>query len=187
MSKISVARPGRVNTTSPLRILIILLIFLTIFVVLFDYLTSPSSDRRKYAYRVKCNACLKSLGAAFKIYADEFDGSLPGVESWCDALGQYMIPGLLVCASSHAKEDQSSYAMNKFLDGKKLFELSPDLVLLFESKPGWNMAGGLEILTTEHHEGEGCNVLFADGHVEFVGADGISGLKWTISENNSEE
>jgi prepilin-type processing-associated H-X9-DG protein len=183
MNKVSVAKSGRVNAISPLRILIMVLAF---FVVLFIYLAPPDIPRER-AYRVKCNAYLKSLGAAFNIYADDFDGCLPSTDSWCDALGKYISPGMLICPSSNAREDQSSYAMNESLGGRKLAELPPDLVLLFESKPDWNKAGGPEILTTENHEGKGCNVLYADGHVEFIRPDKISELKWTISKNNSDE
>ena len=184
MSKISVARPGCVNTISPLRILIMVMAF---FVVLFIFFAGPRPIRRELAYRLKCNTCLKSLGVVFKLYADESDGNIPSIESWCDALGKYTLPGMLICASSDTKEDQSSYAMNEFLAGKKLVELPPDLVLLFESMPGWNKAGGPEILTTVHHEGEGCNVLFVDGRVEFIKVDKVSELRWTISESNSDE
>ena len=184
MSKISAKGARSENKLSFLRIFITVLVF---FVVLFIYLAGPRPIRRELVYRLKCNTCLKSLGVVFVLYADEFDGSLPSVESWCDAFGKYMIPGLLICPGSNAKEDQSSYAMNEFLTGRKLTELPPDLVLLFESTPGWNKAGGPEILTTKHHEDEGCNVLFADGRVEFVRADRISELRWVISGNNSDE
>ena len=50
--------------------------------------------------------------------------------------------------------------------------------------------GQLQILTMEHHEDEGCNVLFADGAdgcVEFIEADKTSELKWIISENSSDK
>jgi prepilin-type processing-associated H-X9-DG protein len=183
MSKVSAKGASSENKLSFLRVFITVLVF---FVVLFIVL-APGPIPRERAILVRCKANLHSLMAAFSIYANEFDGSLPSVESWCDTIGKYMKPGLLICPGSNAKEDQSSYAMNEFLAGKKLAELSPDLVLLFESKPGWNKAGGPEILTTQHHEDEGCNVLFADGHVKFVGADEISELKWIISENISDE
>jgi len=183
MSGMSAKGTRSENKLSFLRVFITVLVF---FVVLFIYLASPP-DRRELGYQVKCHVGLKSLGLSFKLYADDFDDSLPSVESWCDALGKYMLPEHLICPGSNAKKDQSSYAMNEFLDGKKLAELPPDLVLLFESKPGWNKTGGPEILTTGNHEGECCNVLFVDGHVEFIGADKISELKWLISENASDE
>ena len=55
----------------------------------------------------------------------------------------------------------------------------PDMVLLFETRPGWNQTGGPEILTTDNHNGNGCNILFNDGHVEFVRTEDINDLKWT--------
>ena len=184
MSKISANGIRSENKLSFLRVFITVLVF---FVVLFIYLAPIPPIPRERAVLVVCNSNLKSLGLSFVLYADEFDGSLPSVESWCDALGKYMTPGLLICPGSNAKENQSSYAMNEYLDGKKLAELPPNLVLLFESKPGWNKAGGPEILTTENHEGKGCNILFVDGNVKFIRADKISDLKWVISENNSDE
>jgi prepilin-type processing-associated H-X9-DG protein len=41
----------------------------------------------------------------------------------------------------------------------------------------WNQVGGPAILTTEHHKGEGCNILFGDGHVEFVKKEEIPKLR----------
>ncbi|HSV99683.1 MAG TPA: H-X9-DG-CTERM domain-containing protein [Sedimentisphaerales bacterium] len=57
-----------------------------------------------------------------------------------------------------------------------------DVVLLFESKPGWNQSGGAELLTTENHQGKGCNVLFTDGHVEFVKTEYLSELRWNCPD-----
>ena len=54
----------------------------------------------------------------------------------------------------------------------------PDMVLLFETHPGWNQAGGPEILSTDNHQGLGCNVLFIDNHVEFVKTEDLDKLKW---------
>ncbi len=48
---------------------------------------------------------------------------------------------------------------------------APDVVLLFESTGGWNQSGGAELLTTKHHEGKGCNVLFVGG----AGGDIVTG------------
>jgi prepilin-type processing-associated H-X9-DG protein len=52
------------------------------------------------------------------------------------------------------------------------------VVLLFESRPGWNQSGGPELLTTENHHGKGCNVLFVDGSVRFIKSEELVGLKW---------
>jgi len=52
------------------------------------------------------------------------------------------------------------------------------LVLLFETEGGWNQFGGPEILTFENHKGKGCNILFNDGHVDFVKPKQLGELKW---------
>ena len=184
MSERSIARARGENKLSFLRILVTVLVIL---VVLFVYLTSIPPIPQERSVQIVCMLHLKSMAVSFRLYSDDFDGCLPGTESWCDALGKYMSPRMLICPGSNAREDQSSYAMNEYLEGRKLAGLPPDLVLLFESKPGWNKAGGPEILTTENHEGKGCNVLFVDGHVKFIGADKISELKWTINESNSDK
>jgi prepilin-type processing-associated H-X9-DG protein len=184
MSERSIARARGETKLSSLRILVTVLVIL---VVLFVYLTSIPPIPRERSVQIVCMTHLKSVAVSFQLYADDFDGCLPSTESWCDAIGKYISPGMLVCPGSNAKEGQSSYAMNEYLDGKKLDELPPDLVLLFDSKPGWNKAGGPEILTMENHKGKGCNVLFVDGHMKLIGADKISELKWTISESNSDK
>ena len=42
----------------------------------------------------------------------------------------------------------------------------------------WNQVGGPEILTTENHKGEGCNIGFADGHCSFVKTGDLDTLRW---------
>jgi prepilin-type processing-associated H-X9-DG protein len=42
----------------------------------------------------------------------------------------------------------------------------------------WNQVGGPEDITTEYHKGIGCNVLFGDGHSEFVKTKDLGGLRW---------
>jgi prepilin-type processing-associated H-X9-DG protein len=67
----------------------------------------------------------------------------------------------------------------------KMDELS-NLVLLFETKKGWNQFGGLELLTTENHKGEGANILFNDGSVKFLEPDRFGKLKWKVEEDESD-
>lgn len=50
-------------------------------------------------------------------------------------------------------------------------------------KQRWNQVGGPEILTTENHKGKGCNILFNDGHVEFVKPERLGELKWEVEED----
>ena len=81
-----------------------------------------------------------------------------------------------VCPSGD--DGRSHYAMN---NNAELVDVNApaDMVLLFESTPGWNQSGGRELLTTDNHCGEGCSILFADGHVQFVRTQDINDLRWT--------
>ncbi|MFZ9023775.1 MAG: H-X9-DG-CTERM domain-containing protein, partial [Anaerohalosphaeraceae bacterium] len=60
--------------------------------------------------------------------------------------------------------------------------LPADLVLLFESAPSWNQVGGADDVVTDRHGKPGANIAFADGHVEFVKAEDIPILRWTVDE-----
>jgi len=61
----------------------------------------------------------------------------------------------------------------------------PKLVLLFETRDGWNQFGEDELLTTENHEGRGCNILFNDGRVQFVPRERLGDLRWKVEEGDS--
>jgi len=132
------------------------------------------------AHRIVCGTHLSELGKAIKNYSDENNGKYPTADKWCDLLLQFDLATekQFVCPSSEAGRGQSSYALNKNIVGMKASDISPDVVLLFESKTGWNQFGGPELLALEHHGGEGCNILFNDGHVDFVETDKLGDLKW---------
>jgi prepilin-type processing-associated H-X9-DG protein/prepilin-type N-terminal cleavage/methylation domain-containing protein len=59
-----------------------------------------------------------------------------------------------------------------------------NVVLLFSTKGGWNQSGGPELLTFDNHRGRGANVLFNDGHVEFVKPEDAGKLKWKAEDAN---
>jgi len=61
-----------------------------------------------------------------------------------------------------------------------------DIVLLFETKAGWNQFGGPETLTIENHSGDGCNVLFNGGRVKWVKAKDIGKLNWGTAGKEKE-
>jgi len=46
----------------------------------------------------------------------------------------------------------------------------------------WNQYGGPEMVTTEKHNGEGCNITFVDGSVKFVKSEELDKLRWTVDE-----
>jgi hypothetical protein len=141
-----------------------------------------NSRRYELALRVVCGTNLKGLGSAMLVYAGEFDDRYPTADKWCDLLVEQakVTPKQLVCKGALARGDKGSchYAMNPDCEPN-----SPnDVVLLFDTKGGWNQYGGPEILTTENHKDKGCNILFNDGYVRFVPSDELSLLKWKAEQ-----
>ena len=108
----------------------------------------------RIANRMICGSHLAGLGRAIQAYSNENECKGAVVKG-----GKVM--------SCH-------YAINPNAEPN-----SPaDIVLLFETIEGWNQSGGPETLTTENHNGEGCNVLYNDGSVKFVKTKELEQLKW---------
>jgi hypothetical protein len=127
-----------------------------------------------------CGSSLYTLGSALQIYAHDCGGDYPEAENWCDLLLERtkVSESEFVCTAARTKGDTNPchYAMNPDCEPN-----SPaGMVLLFETKGGWNQAGGPEILSTENHEGKGCNIAFNDGTVRFVPTDRLNTLKWRV-------
>ena len=133
---------------------------------------------RQLAFRMTCGTNLSGLGKAMVIYMGDNDEQFPTPSAWCDLLIEHagVTPQSFICKGGD--EGPCHYAMNKNVIGLGM-SAPPDMVLLFETYPGWNQVGGPEMLTTENHQGDGCNILFADGHVRFVRARELDTLRWT--------
>ncbi len=143
------------------------------------------SHKRKLeiARRLVCGANLKQLGKVMHRYANDNNQNYPQVNKWCELLIGYAdVPEkAFVCRSGI--ETRCHYAINPNIEPD-----SPnDVVLLFETKGGWNQFGGPEILTFENHKGKGCNVLFNDGSVRFVKPLEVSELKWEVENDTTVE
>jgi len=133
---------------------------------------------RQISFRMVCAENMSGLGKAMLIYANDYNDKFPTTSKWCDLLiGHAEVTKKSFCCKG-APEGPCNYAMNNNVE-KLGTRVPPDMVLLFETHPGWNQSGGPEILTTDNHQGDGCNVLFVDSHVEFVRTKDINDLKWT--------
>ncbi|MHC4621775.1 MAG: DUF4190 domain-containing protein [Planctomycetota bacterium] len=122
-----------------------------------------------------CGANVSGLVRAMAVYANEDAlARFPEPDKWCDLLLEldYVSEKQFVCPE--AGEGRCHYAMNP---NAGTVAADPDMVLLFETKGGWNQVGGPEILTSENHKGEGCNVAFVDTHVKFVSTRDLGKLK----------
>ncbi|MHC4157183.1 MAG: DUF4190 domain-containing protein [Planctomycetota bacterium] len=137
------------------------------------------TDRAKHlAPRVICGTKISGLVKAVVVYAndDEFT-RFPAPDRWCELLlNDYVEKKRFVCPE--AGNGRCHYAINP--NARPISP--PDMVLLFETKAGWNQFGGPEILTTENHQGDGCNVAFVDAHVEFVKTKNLGKLKWQVQD-----
>jgi prepilin-type processing-associated H-X9-DG protein len=136
-----------------------------------------------------CKSNLLRLGTVMIFYAMHNNQQFPTPSKWCDILSNESTsyiealrirPEMFICKG--AKEGPCNYAMNKNMEN--LGRNAPgDMVLLFETTPGWNQYSGPEILSVENHRGKGCNILFIDGHVEWVKKEDLYKLKWTASDS----
>jgi len=145
---------------------------------------------RRLALRVRCAANLQALWYRLRLYhrvkgatlhasAGEEQRSYPAPTEWCDdvssayrRLGKaahrpFKCPG--------AAGDRCHYAMNLHYRAD-----SPgDMVLLFETKLGWNQHGGPELFTFDNHDPAGGLVLLNDGTVKFIRTEEeLKQLRW---------
>ena len=81
-----------------------------------------------------CTRNLKGLGTAFMAYAQDYEGMLPG-DTWCDRFIDEVdvSPKSFLCPSTDSVEGESDYCLNRHAAGKRLGDLPPDMVLLFEA------------------------------------------------------
>jgi hypothetical protein len=135
---------------------------------------------RQLAFRMTCGTNLHSLGIAMRAYAADNNGQFPTSSQWCDLLLMTMnvTPEMFQCKGGGG--ERCHYALNRNIAGLG-FNAPGDMVLLFESYPGWNQVGGPEILTTEYHQQDGCNVVFVDGQAAFIRPAGLAELRWTVN------
>jgi len=159
---------------------IILALILIVFVLM-----PPPVRTSEYALQVVCFSTLKNLGEAMKIYAGDYDNKYPAANKWCDLLLQHAEIGekQFVCRGAFKKgnRERCHYAVNPDCEPNS----PPDIVLLFETKGGWNQFGGPELLTFENHKGQRCSILFNDGHVEFIEPHELDKLKWDVGQRRN--
>ena len=101
---------------------------------------------------------------------------------WCDAtvrgllahgLREEYILDLFKCPS--VREGKCHYALNSNCTPNS----PPDMILLFETKAGWNQHSGPELFTFDNHDPKGGCVLLNDGTVKFIRTkEELQQLRW---------
>jgi prepilin-type N-terminal cleavage/methylation domain-containing protein len=128
--------------------------------------------------RDRCAVNLLFLRLAIDAYASDHNQQFPSPDKWCDLLLEYTDVDEEQFRCPAQKRGRCHYAMNPNAEPN-----SPDdVVLLFETKGGWNQSGGSEILSTKNHFLSGCKVRFVDGHGEWVKAKDIGKLNWGTAD-----
>lgn len=177
------------------------IILLPIFAMILAIMMPALGKARSTAQQMVCITNLSGIGKAMMLYANDYNDEFPPADRWCDLLVEKcdVAPEQFCCPSSGAKEGESSYVFNINLAGRKMSQVPPDTVMLFETKVRkkrcgssgcysepeaadkkfWNVAGGPELLSTENHQGDGCSIVFVDGHAKFVRSEDLPTLRWT--------
>jgi hypothetical protein len=165
---------SKIDILATVKIAAVAVVFLLISALLWSVLF----HLREYRRRIRCRENVIALGKTMVIYACGYDDKYPTAEKWCDLLLEYteVSEKAFVCPS--VEEGRCHYAMNPNADLTSL----PEMVLLFETKGGWNQFGDLEILTFENHGGKGCNICSNNWNGRFVKPEQVGGLKWNVEE-----
>lgn len=126
-------------------------------------LTGGSRACHETPRRVMCASNLAQIGRALSLYAQENGDTYPPTPSLL-LMTQDLVPEVFVCPVSDVERAPTREAfVGTFADSSYLYlaggltdvsKLGDDVVLLID-RP-------------ENHDGDGGNVLFADGHVEFI-------------------
>lgn len=136
---------------------LIIIVFFSIgifFLLFYDALFPPDPP-----YRIICANNLKQIGMAMKMYADEHDETFPGRFA---VIGRYVseYPRLFICPTS-GNAAGTFETVDEWTDYVYISGLSetnsPSEILMY--------------CPIENHGGEGGNILFLDGHVEWLNSE----------------
>lgn len=124
-------------------------------------------------HNYESNTCLnniKQLSLGVMMYADDYDGSYPNPKKWNEQIFPYTKSSkLLYCPQAH-RRDMPAYALNSKLKGMNSGASThvDTTVMIFESIPGRNLAGGSELLPKypRHHGGD--HIGFLDDHAKWL-------------------
>jgi len=155
-------------------------------------------EMQKLEYRVQCAINLRNLYYRLRFYnlilvkhkkESPVKGEViyPTSTNWLDgltSLSRLGVSDIGVFLSSELKkphvcpsvgEGRSTYAMNP----NCRTDSPADMVLLFETKAGWNQHGGPGLFTFDNHDPKGGCVLFNDGTVKFIRTqEELQQLRW---------
>ena len=145
------------------KIKFIVLGFLVFLLLILPYIKYEIRKVQQYA----CKNNLQVIGKSLRSLSDD-SGVVVDYSNWCDMVieDSKIDKKFFVCPSMRSNSCQSTYAMN--VNISNISDIPNDIVVLFDSKSGWNLIGDEQLLAPENHNGKGCNVLFGDFTVRFI-------------------
>jgi prepilin-type processing-associated H-X9-DG protein len=164
---------------SAIALPVVLVVLVPVVACLMGMLMPALSKAEEAAKQAVCIQNMHGLGKAMHFYTNNNDDKFPTQTKWCDLLIKYAeVPPESFRCKAALQQGRCNYAMNKNLENVDRRSAPSDMVLAFESSPGWNQSGGPELLTTDNHRGDSCTILFVDGHVELIEKQDLDELKW---------
>jgi hypothetical protein len=139
-------------------------------------------EMQPFKLRFQCAWNMQNIYTAGPLYKGKVN-SYPEPAEWCDAImrnrtntsyvSDERMMGHFKCPAGG--EGKCHYAMNPDCEPNS----PPDMVLLFETKAGWNQHGGPELFTFDNHDPKGGCVLLNDGTVKFIRTkEELQQLRW---------
>lgn len=145
--------------------------------ILAGLLLPALAKAKERAQTINCVNNVKQLALAARMYAVDHGDTLPYATNWCDAIQNNIgSPKVFQCPTD--PDLRCAFAYNRNLDGKKDNEINPQAVMFFESRAGWNAAGGPELFASHKHSRTRIVVGFADGSVQQLPRSQLDTLRW---------
>jgi len=123
------------------------------------------------------------LGAAIGAYVDDHENKLPNATRWCDLVKPYAgnTDKVFVCPSDRTPSVRCSFVFNRNLKSNSWFGATMAVVLFESAGASWNASGGPEMFGKNSPHRDGCNVLFSNGHVQWIRRSEMKNFKWVPS------
>ncbi len=136
----------------------------------------------------QCRSNISQLAVLLSEYRRDNDGQFPKTEKWCDILLEQTKADESLFACPLAEGARGSYSLNKHAV-EAGDDLPEDMVVLFESGPGWNQVGGPELMIAPHgsRRGNSGSIVLGNGKARFVSEDRLDELNWKPGQDSESE
>jgi hypothetical protein len=153
-------------------------IFLLMIPIFAAMLLPAFAKAKSKAQTVACVNNMKQIALAVKIYSGDNNDQLPPAATWCDAIHTEVGTDRVFKCPAGEKAERSHYAFNAKLGGLNETNIAPNTVMIFETRGGWNVNGGRELMLTTPRHDRRFVVALADGSVQQLYESQLGSLRW---------